>query len=166
MQVCRRCEVEKPLFQFGEYQGRKGKIRRKICNLCRREQEADRYRKYPEVREKIKRTAKEYYLKKTYGISLDDYHAMFLQQQGRCKICRNNFDELNIDHCHTSGEVRGLLCWTCNVGLGHFKDSIDVLSNAQEYLNKDKFWNFCVWLDENLDKASFSVIKERLEGLL
>lgn len=83
---------------------------------------------------------KDRYLKKHYGISLDDYEKMFEKQNGVCAICGDpNMSErykyLAVDHCHETGRIRGLLCDACNKALGGFKDSIDVLKSAVEYLN-------------------------------
>ena len=76
-----------------------------------------------------------------YGISQEDYNRMFLHQNGACKICLNelptNKKFLNIDHCHVSGKVRGLLCHNCNLGLGQFKDDVNTLVGAVIYLKGD-----------------------------
>lgn len=70
-----------------------------------------------------------------YGISHKEYDLMFKSQGGACKICRNEFDyRLHVDHCHNTGKVRGLLCRGCNTGLGHFKDDVQLLREAINYL--------------------------------
>lgn len=81
--------------------------------------------------------ARDYYLRKTYGISLERYQEMESAQDGRCRICGETCPSgraLAVDHCHTSGEVRGLLCGQCNNGLGRFKDRPDLLRAAADYL--------------------------------
>lgn len=84
------------------------------------------------------------YLKRTYGISFRTYRLMLEDQKGLCKICGSegfimNKDrhkmKLVIDHCHTTGKVRGLLCHNCNRALGLFQDSTDNLKRAIDYLN-------------------------------
>lgn len=73
-----------------------------------------------------------------YGISLTEYEQMFYDQSGRCKICKtqsSGFPRLNVDHHHQSGKIRGLLCSACNQGLGHFKDSPEIIDKAREYLS-------------------------------
>lgn len=81
-------------------------------------------------------------LKHMYGISLDEYNRMLDEQNGVCMICKrtescNDGRRFNVDHCHTTGEVRGLLCNNCNKGLGHFKYNTLLLHNAIKYLNKE-----------------------------
>ena len=79
-----------------------------------------------------------------YGITPDSFKRMLKEQNNKCKICLVEFDELkpnqkiNVDHCHTSNQVRGLLCSLCNRGLGHFKDNTERLTNAINYLQENK----------------------------
>lgn len=76
-------------------------------------------------------------LKKKYNISLEDYTKMFEEQEGVCAICGlTSSKALHVDHNHTTGKIRSLLCGHCNVGLGHFKESINLLDKAKEYLCK------------------------------
>ena len=80
-------------------------------------------------------------LKNKYGITLDQYEAMYNQQHGLCAICFRISDRLLVvDHDHTTGHIRGLLCHNCNIALGLLQDSTDVLLSAIAYLkshNKD-----------------------------
>lgn len=76
---------------------------------------------------------------KTYGITLDDYNAMFSAQGGKCAICNGtnpSGKSLAIDHCHETGKVRALLCINCNIGIGNFKDNTETMLKAIEYLKK------------------------------
>lgn len=77
-------------------------------------------------------------LKQKYNISLDLYNKLYNEQKGCCKICNNFYEVLNVDHCHNSSNFRGLLCFHCNSGLGMFKDNIDNLRAAIEYLEITK----------------------------
>jgi hypothetical protein len=72
---------------------------------------------------------------KSYGLTPSDYQEMHLAQNGKCAIC-GSFEFLHIDHCHKTGQVRGLLCNTCNKGIGHLQDSVVVMGKAIAYLNK------------------------------
>lgn len=80
------------------------------------------------------------HLKIKYGITLEQYNEMFKSQKGRCVICGTHQKDLKqrlfVDHDHDTGEIRGLLCSRCNTGLGMFKDDIDILLNAIDYLRK------------------------------
>ena len=82
--------------------------------------------------------ANAYYLR-AYGISLDEYRTMVVVQNGRCGICGERPEypkKLYVDHNHLTGKVRALLCNDCNTGLGAFKDNLDYLTSAFEYLSK------------------------------
>lgn len=69
-----------------------------------------------------------------YGLTLDEYDAMVLRQEGRCAICNDPMREPQVDHCHTGGHVRALLCHLCNRGLGLFRDNPEYLAAAIEFL--------------------------------
>ena len=84
------------------------------------------------------------YLVRNYGITYRAYRLMYEEQNGLCKICGGegfimNSDrhkmKLVIDHCHTTGKVRGLLCHNCNRALGLLQDSTANLQAAISYLN-------------------------------
>ena len=60
---------------------------------------------------------------------------MLERQAGLCPICRRGLgDKPHVDHDHETGEVRGLLCFTCNVGLGNFGDDVERLRRGARYL--------------------------------
>lgn len=73
-----------------------------------------------------------------YRLSLSTYQAMYEAQNRACAICGTPREalELVIDHNHKTGKVRGLLCVSCNTGIGHLKDSPDVLDAAIAYLEE------------------------------
>ena len=74
-----------------------------------------------------------YNRKHKYGITDEEYDSLLIKQVARCAIC-NEHVKLCVDHDHNTGKVRGLLCNTCNAGLGMFKDSIRLLAGAIVYL--------------------------------
>ena len=81
------------------------------------------------------------YLKRRYGITLDEFNNMKDAQGGKCAICGSNSgkankknDRLTVDHDHSTGEIRGILCHKCNFGLGQFDDDTEKLSMAITYL--------------------------------
>lgn len=74
-------------------------------------------------------------LKRKYGLSLADYAAMFEAQKGLCAVCKSPSSELlHVDHDHRTGEVRGLLCRTCNLGIGFLKDDKLIVESVLKYL--------------------------------
>ena len=76
-----------------------------------------------------------------YGLLPKDYNTMLEEQDNKCKICLGEFNDqtvTNIDHCHTTNKVRGILCPHCNRGLGQFKEDIEVLTKAINYLQENK----------------------------
>jgi NMD protein affecting ribosome stability and mRNA decay len=78
-------------------------------------------------------------LKSQYGITLEEFNRMKSDQQNRCGICGSEFKNTkhtHLDHCHTTGKIRAILCGSCNKGLGHFKDSVLNLLSAARYLIK------------------------------
>ena len=75
-----------------------------------------------------------------YGLTQEEFHTLWNLQAGRCAICVERLIDdgtrlTHIDHCHKSGEIRGILCKDCNFGLGWFKDSKNLLLRAHDYLN-------------------------------
>ena len=82
-------------------------------------------------------TARKSWVWKKYGLDWEDYEALYEAQQGLCAICGDSMEDTpHVDHCHTEGHVRGLLCGRCNIGLGQFRDSVEYLEAAVRYLSK------------------------------
>lgn len=107
--------------EYDKQYAKKNKDRR---NLLRRER-----------RKKDPINARKNWLKYKYGLTLEQYENMKLQQKEKCKLCdQKKF--LVIDHNHLSGKIRGLLCQGCNKGLGHFQENIIILKEAIKYLSK------------------------------
>ena len=89
--------------------------------------------------EEIKLAAKIRMLKHRYGLTYEEYQAMYLKQNKRCPICEDEFElggykGLYVDHCHITKKVRGLLCPKCNSAIGVLKDSKRNFENAMNYL--------------------------------
>jgi hypothetical protein len=84
-------------------------------------------------------STRNYHLKRRYGITEDDFERMLARQGGLCVICKA-VPGTFVDHCHASGQVRGVLCFNCNNGLGHFEDGMAVLERAALYLEGEILW--------------------------
>ena len=113
----------------------------KTCSTCRDKRSAEWKVKNPIARKKYslawRNTNKEKAIasqrKSRYGITAEDYNTLSKLQNGKCAICKIA-DLKDIDHCHLSNKVRGLLCHPCNLLLGNAKDNPEILRNAADYL--------------------------------
>ena len=103
-----------------------------------------------ENRDKIKARSKKYYennyaryLARKYGIAPEEHALLFAKQEGCCAICGSarcsSGNRFAVDHDHQTGEVRGLLCKRCNMVIGIFEDSAELLQAAGEYLLPKRF---------------------------
>lgn len=126
--------------------------RRKLQEPAHRQRVLERSRarrQRPAVKERLRQMdkarwdsgEKKYYMRiynwqRGLGFTLDQYHAMRESQGEVCKICGTYTPDLRVDHNHATGKVRGLLCGTCNSGLGFLKDSPVVLRSAVQYLER------------------------------
>jgi hypothetical protein len=77
-------------------------------------------------------------LRREYGITLDQYNQLLAHQGHACAICRTPVipgkPRLHVDHDHSSGEIRGLLCWPCNKAIAAFRDDVARLQAAAAYV--------------------------------
>jgi len=128
---CPRCKKELPIAEFGKnranYDG--------YATYCK----FHHYEITLANRNKNWGSAKQYRLKYRHGITLEQYEAMLTAQDHKCAIClRYPADNLknpwHVDHDHSTGKVRGILCHSCNTALGNFKDDPEILRKALEYL--------------------------------
>jgi hypothetical protein len=85
-------------------------------------------------REENPQAYRDWYLRSKYGLTQAAFEAMLAEQDGLCAICSLPMSTPKIDHDHSTGRVRGLLCSPCNTGIGHLKDSPEVLFAAYQYL--------------------------------
>jgi hypothetical protein len=130
---CSSCKVEKPLDCFSpQSNGPHG--RRSACKEC----EAQRGRRLT-VRNPISRRSA--WLKHKYGIDVGEYNRLLESQHGVCALCSRSCAtgrNLAVDHEHSTGEVRGLLCQACNTALGKFQDNPTLMRQAADYVEKYK----------------------------
>lgn len=90
--------------------------------------------------EKVRLARRKRQLREMYGITIEQFDAMLLDQGGKCASCDDALADTkhgrHIDHCHATGKVRGILCSGCNIALGHAKDDVERLKALIRYLEK------------------------------
>ena len=132
--VCTTCKVEKNINEFylrgGNYSPNSRKSK---CKECDKKRVVETYWKDPSVYQNN-------HLKRNYGITLNEYNQMLVEQGHRCKTCGTTepggkHGKFMVDHSHNTGEIRGLLCKSCNIALGEVGDNINTLQKMIEYLN-------------------------------
>ena len=135
MKICKKCHQNKPITEYSHKRpkNRKPGLQPR-CKVCAAEDT-----KLWNL--KNKETSRDRYLKRTYDMSESEYNARLLAQNNKCPICYKEFSDEKfgpdfpvVDHCHTHGHVRGIICNECNRGLGYFRDNIEALQNAAIYL--------------------------------
>lgn len=97
-----------------------------------------RYFSIKKNKEKLYNAVRKNALKNRYNLTESDYEQMLKEQNGVCAICGREPQKrkLAVDHCHKSNKIRGLLCVTCNLGVGYLKDDVSLLKMAIAYLQK------------------------------
>lgn len=131
---CKRCDQTKPVTEFFRDRARPDGY----TYLCKKCSNQSTKKWVDENRDK----RKNYYLKRTYGITLAQYHEMLSNQGGVCAICGTDDPKgksgtyFVVDHNHETGENRQLLCNRCNRCLGLVAESADTLLSMVEYLKR------------------------------
>ena len=143
--TCTKCKLDKSVDAFYWHSQRKHYI--PACKECisqagkknfsenrekRNKQNQEWRRANPERSQVIKA--------RTNGIKItwEQFSELKTLQDNKCALCQKELEKFHIDHCHDSGEVRGLLCPTCNWGLGLLGDTEETIERALNYLRKLK----------------------------
>lgn len=112
----------------------------KYCSVdCRKKWHANKYLT-SERTKKDPRKQREYLLKRKYGIDHSKFDDMLAEQDGKCAICLTEDPagvNWHVDHCHSTGKVRGLLCCSCNQSLGMLKENVSIMESMIKYV-KDR----------------------------
>lgn len=154
--TCQRCKIEKTEADFHAHSGftcKRCVVLTAKASVARNKEKVLAYKKaYREENPEFVAAGKKRWsqmnpdkvrdnmLKVKYGISLDQYNIMLDEQGHKCKICSSpnsrskQSKHFSVDHCHTTGKVRGLLCSNCNFAIGLINDSPDIALSAFGYL--------------------------------
>jgi len=139
--LCSQCNKDLPEEDFYKDSRTPG-ARRQGCKECSRKKNNKNYAVAHANTDARRVIARRSHLKHKYGITLEDYDALFAKQGGTCAICQGTTghvamkeDTLCVDHDHNTGEVRGLLCHPCNVMIGKAQDNSTILRRGAAYLD-------------------------------
>jgi len=119
-----------------EYRDKYRKTHKKYFKIYRKKYKLTYPNRHKEYYIKNKLKIKEYNLLKKFNLTIQNYNNLLKNQNNGCAICGKieKSKYLNVDHNHNTGKVRGLLCMDCNTGIGKFKDNLNILQNAINYL--------------------------------
>lgn len=160
--ICTKCKVDQPETNFYKDRSKPSGIHSncKTCQSSRvktkrtndhvwRKKQIEKSKQYREKNpEQTKLSIKNWTYKTKYGITYHQFLSKINEQDGLCKICstklevegRNCSQKAVVDHCHSTGKIRGIICHRCNVGLGNFLDNAQLLNKAQEYISSESFF--------------------------
>ncbi len=152
--ICTGCRLEKAKTEFrSDLRNRDGL--RSRCKDCDRTYARDWQSRTKQNERWIAENPERYALKRRehllrrYGMTVEDYETLLAKQDGRCAICRTDSPRTRgnahehhgqifaVDHCHVTGAVRGLLCITCNTGIGGLRDDPAIVRAALAYLERN-----------------------------
>lgn len=150
--TCKVCNEKKPTHRFQKYGYQ--------CRECRTEKQRAYYASLPpetaEERkkrneylakwrlknvDKVKEQSRVKHLQRKFNLTAEQYDTMSKTQGGVCAICQDKCEtgmNLAVDHCHTTGKIRGLLCKNCNTAIGLFKEDTDNMLKAIKYIKSHK----------------------------
>ncbi len=134
--TCNRCGETK---EYSEFHRASNHItgRQQICKKCKNSAHTKRRHEDDVFREKLKKQHRLRRRKYRYGITQEMFDALFIAQEKKCAICEKELlNKPNLDHCHATGKIRGILCAPCNFMLGAINDREDLLLRAIQYLAK------------------------------
>lgn len=141
--ICSKCKLEKELSNYWKDKTKASGYRPecKVCTYETQKRRPNRLIKMKEWRKNNKEYVKSHDLKTSFGITLDKYNAILIQQNYCCASCKRHQSsfkkKLAVDHDHLTGKVRGLLCSACNTALGLLKENIETMNSLIVYtINK------------------------------
>jgi hypothetical protein len=142
--ICKDCGIKKSSSEFYRRKNASNKGRWFTFGRCKKCERKRKNAYNGEHKKRFPLQIEEYWYKKRYGITLDQYDRMFIAQNGRCVVCNKPetavlngaVKRLAVDHNHKTKKVRGLLCANCNFALGCAQEDTDILRNLIGYLEK------------------------------
>jgi hypothetical protein len=151
--ICKICKLEKSVSEFSLAQQagtmrKDGSIRnttiyKTSCKECYSKKCLNKYHKLSLEEKQVRRSKnscnnyqyrKEYRLRNRYGLTTEEFSAMLLAQNNKCKICGDEMLPPQVDHNHLTSEVRSLLCRPCNTSLGLLREDPQILRNMISYI--------------------------------
>lgn len=154
LKTCSKCDLEKDLSSYHRDKSKKDGLH-PVCKECHTKRWLEHKLK-PGVLDRSRAKSKEWReanparnsasircatLRKKYGISSAQYEKLFDEQGRVCAICKGveskGYGRMHVDHNHSTGKVRGILCQACNVTLGKMQDSPELLRAAANYLENN-----------------------------
>ena len=152
--ICKTCRVEKSVSEYfiAQKAGTMGKdgymrnttIYKTSCKECYSKKSLKKYHKLSPEEKRVRASKnscnnfqyrQEYRLKTRYGLTTEEFSAMVLGQDNKCKICGDEMSPPQVDHNHSTGEVRSLLCLPCNTSLGLLREDPQILRNMISYIH-------------------------------
>jgi hypothetical protein len=144
--TCSACKQVKPTTDYYKRAASSDGLQRhcKVCSNTRVAKKRANNREYMRsyMRSPAGKTAaRKHLLKKKYKLSLEEFDNLLAAQDFVCACCKRSepggaSNQWNVDHCHESGKVRGLLCNACNIGIGCLGDDLQGARNALQYLER------------------------------
>lgn len=128
MKKCSQCKKEKPESEFYADKVTLDGLNNR-CITCKKE-----------YYQKNKRLERDRYLEREFGFLPGQYEKILKSQNGVCKICYkicSTGKRLCVDHCRETNKIRGLLCKSCNIGIGELKHNTELLEEAIKYLKEN-----------------------------
>lgn len=149
MKICVKCKEIKDLSHYGKDSTNKSGLRSR-CKLCRSKDSKEWNKTNPD---RLSINSKKWYLKnpekarnmalkRKYGITLDQFNQLSIQQEDKCPICNKHKDildqSMSVDHCHKTGKVRALLCNPCNAAVGFIQENVENAQRLVQYIKLHK----------------------------
>ena len=142
--TCTVCKEEKPFTEFRSRGGRQKHLLKSRCNKCLYEEHKRWTEENPEVVREYRAKDKWTLQKRCarHGITPEEFWSIYEEQDGACPVCDKTIkaEDSAIDHNHKTGEVRGILCKSCNRALGLLGDSPDTMFRGLKYLQDKGYY--------------------------